>query len=368
MARWADIGTLVDDKDGLSSMSANTESGNGGGIFTQDQIHMLHATITDAGLEPRSLLRELDPHVSTILEGNASTQSDYLLAVLAVLNRLRLVDGSVPFRTVLKTALLLAGPTEASTTLMNSIELLNQRFPDKTPHVQGTEHHDAIPQLPIGVRAWLTRPHSRRLEPSTVVLRWLFLTALFFVSWEIALHCTFFAIHLFGKAVVNAHGAWPATLFALTSIAYVFVGYFKSLRLWATLLAPVVLSLSVVPVAIVLRDVRLAASGVIVVFGGLFGIYSLSCGLLACGRAKTTTGVVSLFLLVATSTVWPSFSDRLAVLFIPEPAPGRPTEVLFPLFLLLIWLAIAFRLAQLTIRFKSEFPLISMLARRSVRL
>jgi hypothetical protein len=341
---------------------------NGQGFFTQDQIHVLHAAIIDAGLEPRSLLRELDPHVSAILDGNASTQSDYLLALLTGLNRLRLVDGSVPFRTVLKTAQLLVGPRVTSESLASSIELLDRHFPGKDPPPISSGPHGALEQLPAHLTAWLAQPPPKPLEPSTYVLRWLFLTALFFLSWEIALHCTFFSIHLFGKAVVTAYGAWPAALFALTSFAYAFVGYFRSLRLWATLLAPVVLSISVVPVAIVLRDVRLAASGLLVVFGGLFGVYALSCGLLACGKAKATMGVVGLFLLVAAATVRPSIGKTLAVLFIPEPLPEHPAEIVFPLFLLLVWLLIVFRLAQLTIRFGSEFPLISILAHRSTRL
>ena len=88
-------------------------SGSPPSFFTQDEIHEIHAALLASGIDAHALPRELDPEVRGLLNTHATTPSDGLLTLLATLNRLRCADGSVPFRTVLKTAACLAGPTEA---------------------------------------------------------------------------------------------------------------------------------------------------------------------------------------------------------------------------------------------------------------
>jgi hypothetical protein len=82
----------------------------GSGMLTGDAIRLIYKAAVDAGLHRQALLADLDPAVRAILEQDA-TVSGQLFMDLQKLNRMgRLLDGSIPLRTWLETAELLAGP------------------------------------------------------------------------------------------------------------------------------------------------------------------------------------------------------------------------------------------------------------------
>lgn len=99
-------------------------------IFSQETIHTLHGSMLSATIDPRQLLNELDPDLRAMLERNATSHADHLLSILSELNRLRLIDGSVPFRTVLKTACLLAGPKVERLKFDAALRTIDEVLPD----------------------------------------------------------------------------------------------------------------------------------------------------------------------------------------------------------------------------------------------